>query len=174
MKPLPSSERLHELFEYRDGCLFYKNDLHNSLGRKTKIVAGTRAGGLHPLGYRKIRVDGVMFTEHRIVWQMFNPEPCDFILDHINNKRDDNRIENLRKADRSKNSQNSFMRKDNSSGVKGVHWNNRDKRYTVSLSFDGIRKVFGHFIDFELAELVAAEARNKFHGSFANHGFRGV
>lgn len=174
MKPLPSTERLHELFEYRDGCLFYKNDLRDSLGRKTKITAGTRAGSLHPLGYRKMRVDGVMYFEHRIVWQMFNPDQCGCVLDHINNKRDDNRIENLRMADKVKNGQNSLIRKDNTSGVKGVCWNKRDKRYTVSLNINGVRKAFGNFIDFELAELVATEARNKFHGSFANHGFKGV
>lgn len=53
MKNLPSYNRLHELFEYRDGALYYKNDLYDCLGRLTRTKKGSRAGGLHPLGYRK-------------------------------------------------------------------------------------------------------------------------
>ena len=168
--PLPSIERLHELFEYKDGALFYKKDLHNSLGKKTKIVAGTCAGGLHPLGYRKIRVDGKVYFEHRIIWQMFNNEPCDFVIDHINNKRDDNRIENLRLASCNENNQNTVLRKDNTSGAKGVTWNERDKRWTASISVNGKRKALGNFKDFSLAKEFVQLARDMVHGSFANHG----
>jgi len=35
---------------------------------------------------------------------------------------------------------------------------------------NGQRKYFGYFDDIELANLVAQEARNKFHKEFANHG----
>ena len=32
------------------------------------------------------------------------------------------------------------------------------------------KKYFGSFTDLELADLVAQEARSKYHGNFANHG----
>lgn len=172
MKILPSYERLHELFEYRDGALYYKNDLYDSLGRMTSIKKGSRAGGLHPLGYRKMRVDGVIYMEHRIIWKMFNKHFEIGTIDHINNKTDDNRIENMRLATVSENNQNARMRKDNTSGVKGVSWNKRDKVYAVAISVNGKRKIVGTFVDFELAELVANEARDKFHGKFANYGIK--
>lgn len=92
--------------------------------------------------------------------------------DHINNKTDDNRIENMRLATVSENNQNARMRKDNTSGVKGVSWNKRDKVYAVAISVNGKRKIVGTFVDFELAELVANEARDKFHGKFANYGIK--
>ena len=168
--PLPSFERLHELFEYKDGELRYKNDLYDSKGRKTKIVSGTRAGGLHPLGYRKMRVDGKMYFEHRIIWQMFKNNDCDFVIDHINNKRDDNRIENLRLSSCSENNQNTKLRKDNTSGVKGVTWNERDRRWTASISINGKRKSLGNFKDISLAKEFIQLARDMIHGNFANHG----
>lgn len=167
---IPTFDRLHELFEYKDGMLFYKNDLLDSLGRKTKIVKGTRAGSLHPLGYRKMRVDGVIYMEHRIIWKMFNKDFECGMIDHINNQTDDNRIENMRLATRGQNSQNALMRKDNTSGIKGVSWNNRDKRWTASIMVDKKRKHLGNFTDLSLAKEFVDLARTMLHGKFANYG----
>lgn len=169
-KVLPTYERLHELFEYKNGCLFYKNDLYDSLGRATAIKKGFKAGSLHPLGYRKLRVDGIIYMEHRIIWVMFNKESPELDIDHINNDRSDNRIENLRVVSRSKNMMNASLRKDNTSGVKGVTWNNRDKRWTATIMVNKSKKCLGNYVDLELAELVVQEARLKFHGVYANNG----
>lgn len=103
---------------------------------------------------------------------MFNEDFVTGTIDHINNKTYDNRIENMRLATVSENNQNALMRKDNTSGVKGVSWNKRDKVYAVAISINGKRKMFGTFVDFELAELVVNEARDKFHGKFANYGIK--
>ena len=171
-KKLPTYERLHEIFEYKNGMLFFSGKDFDSLGRNRRYLAGKRAGSLHPLGYRKVSVDQVPYMEHRIIWLMhYKDSPVEF-LDHINNKRDDNRIENLRPATRQENNLNAVIRKDNKLGIKGVHWNARDQRYTVALQVNGKRKTFGNYKDLELAELVAYEAREKYHGNFANHGLR--
>lgn len=56
------------------------------------------AGAKETRGYRQIRIDGILFMAHRLVWLMIRNEwPLDDI-DHINRNRDDNRIENLRVA----------------------------------------------------------------------------
>jgi hypothetical protein len=167
---LPSYARLHELFEYRDGCLFYKNDVYTKDGKLTKIVKGTKAGGVHPLGYVKMRVDGKMYMGHRIVWKMFNKNFEIGTLDHINNKPADNRIENLRLATRAENNCNAVIRKDNTSGVKGVSWNARDMRWTASIQVNGKRKALGNFKDLALATEFVQLARDMVHGDFANHG----
>ena len=56
---------------------------------------GNRAGCLGG-GYRLVRFQGIQYKEHRIIWEMFNGEiPKNLTIDHINEKKDDNRIENL-------------------------------------------------------------------------------
>jgi hypothetical protein len=42
--------------------------------------------------------------------------------------------------------------------------------YQVKINVNKNTKSLGTFKDLELAELVAMEARNKYHGNFANHG----
>jgi hypothetical protein len=167
---LPSYERLHKLFEYRDGWLYYKNDVCDKKGRKTKVTQGSKAGSLHPLGYVKMRVDGKMYMAHRIIYKMFNKDFVEGTLDHINNKPADNRIENLRIATCTENNRNAVLRKDNTSGVKGVNWNKRDMRWTASISINGKRKALGNFKDLALATEFVQLARDMVHGDFANHG----
>lgn len=167
---LPSYERLHELFEYRDGWLYYKNDVCDKKGRKTKVTKGSKAGGIHPLGYVKMRVDGKMYMAHRIIYKMFNKDFEGNTLDHINNDRSDNRIENLRLATREENNRNTVLRKDNKSGVKGVYWNPREQYWIAAISYNKKRKVLGHFNDLSLAKEFIELAREMVHGKFANHG----
>jgi len=91
-------------------------------------------------------------------------------VDHINNNRCDNRWSNLRGVDRAGNAMNALMRKDNKSGVKGVSWKKKNSKWVVQASINGRVRHIGLFDDLELAELVAIEAREKYHGEFANHG----
>lgn len=170
MQVIPSHARLHDLFEYRNGWLYYKNDLCDKKGRKTKIAKSTKAGGIHPLGYIKMRVDGKMYMAHRIIFKMFNKDYEGATLDHINNNPSDNRIENLRLATREENNRNAVLRKDNKSGVKGVYWNPRDKYWTAAISYNKQRKVLGNFKDLSLAKEFIELVREMVHGKFANHG----
>ena len=91
-------------------------------------------------------------------------------VDHIDRDQTNDRIENLRAATVAENQRNVALRKDNSSGVKNVCWNKRSKKWGVQLSFNGKIRHFGHYDNLELAELVALEARAKFHGKFAYLG----
>jgi hypothetical protein len=59
--------------------------------------------------------------------------------------------------------------KNNTSGCKGVYWNKRNRKWQVSVGVSKKQKHIGYFDDLELAELVALEARDKYHGNFAKH-----
>ena len=91
-------------------------------------------------------------------------------VDHIDGDRTNNRIENLRSANDFENSRNSRISKRNKSGVKGVCWANHVNKWMVQVRRGNSNKYLGLYEDLELAELVAIEARNKFHKEYANHG----
>ena len=143
------------VFEYRDGVLFWKKN-------------SKRAGTKHHTGYIQIGYLGKLYNAHRIIFLMY----CGYlptVIDHINGDRSDNRIENLRAASWTKNLQNMRLHPTNTSGVKNVSWCNTRKKWAVFVSIDGKRVNFGRYDDLELADLVATEARNKYHKSFARH-----
>jgi HNH endonuclease/AP2 domain len=158
-----TQELLHELFEYRDGVLYWKV----SRGRLAK--AGDPVGSLNNTGYMRTHMKGKNYLNHRLIFMMHHGYLPKY-LDHINNNCLDNRIENLRECTRSGNQQNVLKRCDNTSGVKSVSWRKRLNKWQVRISVDGVRKYLGIYEDKELAELVAEEARLKYHGEFANHG----
>ena len=93
-------------------------------------------------------------------------------LDHINGNKSDHRIENLRAATHSTNNFNKVVQSNNKLGMKNISWHHQNNKWWVQL-VQNKKKVFSFFTeDLELAELVAIEARNKYHGEFANHGAR--
>jgi hypothetical protein len=90
-------------------------------------------------------------------------------IDHEDTNPINNSWENLRNASQQSNTYNAKLRKDNTSGVKGVYLLSSGM-YQVKINVNKNTKSLGTFKDLELAELVAMEARNKYHGNFANHG----
>lgn len=157
-----SKEYLHELFEYRDGELFWK-----STGKGRRL--GLKAGNQRADGRTDIYLFNRLVRSHRIIYMMFHGEMPE-IIDHIDGNPTNNKIENLRKSTHSQNMHNTKLAKTNKSGAKNVHWYKKYNSWQVQIRVNSVRKNIGYFKDFELAELVATEARNKFHGEFANHG----
>lgn len=127
---------------------------------------GKRAGSLAVNGYRVICVDYKDITEHRLVFLMVDGKLPDHDVDHINGIRDDNRLVNLRKVTRQ---QNLFNRGKtvNKSLPKNIY--SHGKKYRVKMKIDGVTNHFGYFDDLEMAELVAAEVADKYHGEYARH-----
>lgn len=158
-----TQEQLLALFDYRDGELFYKKS------PLPKIKVGSKAGTINSIGYGKVSIDGKKHSIHRVVFLMMHGY-VPAVIDHINGNRADNKIENLRACSRQENSQNAPSRKSNKSQIKNVSWHTASGKYQVDITVDTKKKYIGVFDDVELAELVAMEARNKYHGAFANHG----
>lgn len=88
-------------------------------------------------------------------------------IDHRNRDGLDNVRQNLRKATRSQNISNSGLRKNNTSGYKGVCFLRRERKWVAAIGFNSRTIFLGHF---ETA-LEAAKAYNraavKYHGEFA-------
>ena len=150
-----TQERLKELFEYRDGFLYAKQ------GYQPKFTPITNHHR-----YIRMKVDGKVYPLHRLIF-LYHHGYLPKITDHANNNRSDNRIENLREVTQQQNCLNRKIHKNNTSGVKNVRWDKKCKKWLVEMSINRKRTFFGWHDDLEFAELVAIEARDKFHGSFA-------
>lgn len=150
------------LFGYKDGNLLWKKDR-----ARGKIKAGSVAGSVSSRGYLRVMVDYKEYPLHRIVFLLHHGYfPA--VVDHINGNTLDNRIENLREATDQTNQYNRKRGKNNSSGCKNVSWNKKNNVWQIHIRCN--KKVKSWYVkDFELAELVANEARALYHGDFANH-----
>lgn len=150
-----TQKRLYELFDYVDGELVRRS--------------GRKGGSVNKRGYKILCVDYKMYKAHRLVF-LYHTGYLPDQIDHVDGDKLNNRIENLRAADNSQNMMNRKMLRNNTSGAKSVFWDKSHKKWRVAIRFDTVLRSFGRFTDFELAELVATMAREKYHGAFANHG----
>ncbi len=85
--------------------------------RKSGAIAGHLDVGD---GYVRIQVDGKNHLAHRLAWLAVHGALPSGMLDHKNGDRADNRIENLRPATRSQNTQNSKTYSNSPENMKGV------------------------------------------------------
>ena len=153
---------MNNLFEYKDGKLLWK------VSRSNAISIGQEAGTDYAKGYKRVYFDGKTYAVHRVIWQMFNGEiPDGMQVDHIDGNTKNNKIENLRLANANQNAMNRKPR--NNVGIKNVSFCKSNNKYKVSVQSFGKRIFCGYYKDIELADLVAQEARHKYHGIYARN-----
>ena len=155
-------ELAHSVFEYRDGDLYWKSNPN------ARTKDGTKAGFTSRDGYIHTDFQGKQYRNHRIIFLMHHGY-IPAMIDHIDGNRANNRIENLRICNNTQNLLNSKTPKSNTSGLKNVEWRKQRQKWQVKFKVNKVVKYFGLYDDLELAELVAIEARNKYHGEFAKH-----
>lgn len=88
-------------------------------------------------------------------------------VDHINGDPLDNRRVNLRLATSAQNTANRSRHKNNKTGLKGVCFFRRDKKYVAHICVDGKRIHLGVFLTPEEAHAAYCEAAKELHGEFA-------
>lgn len=98
---------------------------------------------------------------HRLI--MDNPK---LEVDHINNQPYDNRKINLRLATSSQQKMNQKIRKDNTSGCRGVWWHNKNKRWIADIMINGKKIRIGSFMNLNDAINARQKAEQKFFGEF--------
>jgi hypothetical protein len=174
-----TQKRLQELFNYQAdrGALVWKHrppkdfDALSNWKTWNKRFAGMVAGTCVNGSYVSITLGGRTYRAHRLVFlHVHGYLPKE--VDHINGIRSDNRINNLRAADKTINGKNQKLKSTNTSGVVGVHMNKEAKKWQSSIRVGGRKgkKLYlGIFSNFDeaCAARAAAEAKYGFH---PNHG----
>lgn len=99
------------------------------------VSRGAIAGSLGFDGYWRIKINRKVYAAHRLAWFLTHGQWPSVEIDHINGNKLDNRIVNLRQADRSVNSQNKRTAQANnlSCGLLGVTWNKQHLRWQSKL-----------------------------------------
>lgn len=92
------------------------------------------------------------------------------LCDHENGEGTDNRRENLRLASSLQNAQNKGMRKDNTSGFKGVSYRKDTGRYVARIYVNKLCIRLGNFATAEDASDAYKQAAIEFFGNYANLG----
>lgn len=153
-----TAERLRELINYdpETGIFTWR------VSRK-RARAGNLVGNFNADGYLQAKVLYKLYRLHRLAWlYVYGTWPKEEI-DHINRIRTDNRISNLREANRIENGQNRSISKANTSGYKGVYWNKTEKKWHAQIRVNGLRIHLGHYKNIEDAHNAYVEAAKKYH-----------
>lgn len=152
-----SQERLQELFHYDENTGIF-------VRRNTGRITGTIQNG-----YYKIKIESRMYYAHRLAWLYVTGEYPEKQIDHINRNSLDNRFINLRLATAAQNKQNSTRNAANSSGFKGVSWNNKLKKWKSMIRLPPVHFYIG---DFE--NIVDAAIAYNYHAAFAFGEFAAI
>ena len=173
-----SQSRIHELFQFDAdaGVLIWRSRPVGDFATArawtmwNNRYPGTVGGYVRSDGYRLIWVSGRQWMVHRLIWIYVNgPIPDGLQIDHINGVRDDNRLSNLRLVTSDENQRNRSMSSNNTSGVAGVSWDGRVKKWRARIQIDGQQKDLGYFDT--AAETTEARAKAcREYGYHPNHG----
>lgn len=156
-----SQARLKEVLRYDE----VKGEFTWLVKMNRKIVVGSKAGS-NCNGYTLIRIDGVGYYAHRLAW-LYKTGVLPDEVDHENRIKSDNRWTNLRPATRGQNESNKGLSTANTSGIKGVYWVARDKRWVTKVEKDGKVHTAGRFKLLGDAAKAIVALRLKVHGEFS-------
>lgn len=136
-----------------------------------RYCAGEPLGFLNTKGYSMLNIHGRRFRVHRLVWLWFYGRWPAEELDHINQDKADNRIENLRYGGYGINNKNAKRYSHNTSSCANVNWDPKWKKWVVRFKVSGHTKLVGAFTTFEKAVVCKHNyLTNNQYGFTENHG----
>ncbi len=158
-----TQERVKELFDYDEET----GDLIRKVVKvSNQTNVGEIVGSISNYGYLQLSIDRTTYLAHRVAWLYTYGYLPENQIDHINQIKTDNKLNNLREVSRQCNVRNTGNRGDNTSGVKGVCWNKRNSKWMVCINNLGVSLYQGLHTDFTeaVAHRLAAEQALKWEG----------
>lgn len=130
-------------------------------------LAGSVAGYADPSGRVWIRIKGRLYAASRLVWLHVHGTWPKRIADHKNRNPGDNRLTNLREATQAENLWNRPQQVNNTTGVKGVHFDKANNLYRARITVRGKDICLGRHKSKGAAAAAYAKAAAEHHGAFA-------
>jgi hypothetical protein len=161
-RELITAKRLRELLHYDP-----ETGIFTWRVCRSNVSAGTRAGNVNSRGYRKIRINYIYYRANRLAWFYMTGSWPNHEIDHIDGRCDNDAFSNLRDATRSQNEANRCMQSNNTSGFKGVIFNNRYGKWQAQIKCEGKHKYIGLFDDPRSAHKAYVETAKGLFGEFA-------
>jgi hypothetical protein len=131
---------LKERLEYNPGTGVFTH-LTNTTHKKKGDVAGFT----HSKGYVHVCCAGKEYKAHRLAYLYmmgYMPEE----VDHEDRVKDNNKWSNLRESDRVLNTNNVGVRKDNTTGVRGLSFDKRGKKHwTYRRQYNGKQETYSFY-----------------------------
>ena len=159
-----TQEKVKTLFNYNPETGILTNKINRGARGRKGMDAGTRSQK-----YLRLTINNKPYLVHRVVYlHYYGVLPK--TIDHIDGNELNNKISNLRECTVSQNSYNEKIRKNNTSGIKGVSWVKKTRLWAAQIKVDGEIVHFGCFWDIDTAAQVLRIERTKLHGVFANNG----
>lgn len=151
-----TAELVREMLSYNPdtGCF-------RSMARNRKV------GSTDKDGYLVIMISKKTYKAHRLAWLYVNGSWPTAQIDHINGVKNDNRISNLREATNAQNAVNTGVIKTNTSGLKGVSYSAKRRKYRAQIMRSGRNQTVGFFDSAHEAHAAYAKAATEYFGEFA-------
>lgn len=159
---MTSKQQLNELFEYKNGILYWK------VARSNRIKVGQKAGAVAKDKRERVNVNGKLLLTHRIIFAMHHDYWPKYV-DHIDGDHTNNKIENLRPTTVAQNQWNSKLRHTNTSGIKGVSYDSHRNKWVAEIIANKKKIFLGRFNSIADAEKTVKIVRTQIHGEFARH-----
>lgn len=119
--------------------------------------------------YLTIWINGRNVAAHRLAWLYMTGSFPELTIDHINGDGTDNRWENLRCVSKLENNRNKRLFRKNKSGVCGVAFHKRDRKWMASIRVDRRLIHLGTFVNKDDA-IDARRRAEREYGFHDNHG----
>jgi hypothetical protein len=173
VEKLPPVSRLHELFRYDPvtGKLFWRprKGPPKQVNQWNSRNADKEAGWLEPNGYRRVIVDDEFVLAHRVVWALaYGVWPLKEI-DHEDQNRSNNVLNNLQDAGPQLNNINKSMARTNKSGCTGVYQSQTPGKWKAQIKLGRQNEYLGTFGSFDDAVAARKQAEKRL-GFSPNHG----
>ena len=138
-------------------------------GEITRISTNGIVKTISVTGYNVVNINKKIYKTHRLVWLYVYGYMPTCKLDHINHNRTDNRISNLREVTDKDNCRNCSISKNNTSGINGVSFIRKTKKWRARIMVNRKEINLGRFSDKKDA-LEARKHAEKLYGFHENHG----